>query len=265
MIALGKVWLALGLIGFAATSWAAETHRVVAIAGSRYEPSDMAIDQALSKGTLVHAEKDTLIVLRKSWPVDSGYDHQNTCHEWIVVRDNTFRVDDENPRPCPEKGDPGALALAMREQRMLARYVVLGDGAEKNVGQTHVGAPEFLDALYELEEEGLPGNPESQCFARVQGKIPRNAEGETRWDPADVRSLCRGAHRGYAAEPAKCFARVMELARDVDWGWRLVVSLCRGTADAQRTFTCLLDRLRSESTVGTAVQQCGKDPDPPGP
>ena len=155
MIALGKVWLALGLIGFAATSWAAETHRVVAIAGSRYEPSDMAIDQALSKGTLVHAEKDTLIVLRKSWPVDSGYDHQNTCHEWIVVRDNTFRVDDENPRPCPTGGDPGALTVAMNQQRKLSRYVVLGGVSER--GDDPIPeAPEFMDALYELHEQGLP-------------------------------------------------------------------------------------------------------------
>ena len=269
--------LVLGLVTFAAASWAGQTHRVEVIAGSGHRPANLVVGQRLSRNTRVTADKDTLIVLKKSWTVESGPDYEKICSEWVILRGDSFRVDDENPRPCPTGGDPGALTVAMNQQRKLSRYVVLGGVSER--GDDPIPeAPEFMDALYELHEQGLPAPapPEQEpqppqpdavsavdaCERHVQGRIAWNLEGDEQWGRRRLASLCGGARPGHAAEPARCFESTKRLARGEDWDWQSAARLCRGLADARRAISCLRAGTHQGVPFAVAVQRCNRGPDP---
>lgn len=99
---------------------------------------------------------------------------------------------------------------------------------------------------------------ERACYQQVQGRIAWNYEGDTRWQPANVRKLCRGTSS--PAEPARCFERVMH--GGVEWGggsrweWRNAVDLCQGTSDADRTVGCFTAEIARGKRWQGAITQC---------
>src|SRR5262249_21995399 len=60
---------------------------------------------------------------------------------------------------------------------------------------------------------GTPPTPEAVCFGLVQDRIAWDYTGSRRWNPTNVRRLCRGTSSG--PEPATCFNRV------IAWGCQL--------------------------------------------
>ncbi len=77
------------------------------------------------------------------------------------------------------------------------------------------------------------------CTLALQGRVAWNDQGNTVWAQQNVERLCRG---GRAAEPARCFDRVMH--GGVDWGggtrwrWENAITLCQASLSAEGTVAC---------------------------
>ncbi|MDZ7645612.1 MAG: putative metal-binding motif-containing protein [Woeseiaceae bacterium] len=99
---------------------------------------------------------------------------------------------------------------------------------------------------------------QDDCADAVQGKIAWNRKGATRWNPANVERLCKGAESSTA--PARCFERVMQ--GDIDrsdgqsWGWGEVIELCQGTFDATARVDCYEKRFRADGDTAAAIRSC---------
>jgi hypothetical protein len=95
------------------------------------------------------------------------------------------------------------------------------------------------------------------CKVAVEGRIPWNSAGDTRWAPANVERLCRG---GTGEEPARCFERLIR--GQVSWGggsnweWENAVSLCHGSQDARATIACFEGQMKARIAWKTAITNC---------
>jgi len=72
---------------------------VVLISGGGYEPKALERGEEISVNTLVKADNSTIIVLKDSWPADKG-----TCEEYVIIRNNDYRVPASTPSNCDETG-----------------------------------------------------------------------------------------------------------------------------------------------------------------
>jgi hypothetical protein len=97
------------------------------------------------------------------------------------------------------------------------------------------------------------------CRDAVQGKIPWNVEGDTRWAPANVDRLCRG---GVGDEPARCMVTLMR--GQVNWGggtrweWENAVNLCHGAQDAKANISCFEGEIQSGIGWRDAISHCAR-------
>jgi hypothetical protein len=95
------------------------------------------------------------------------------------------------------------------------------------------------------------------CRNAVQGRVPWNSAGDTRWAPANIERLCRG---GVADEPAHCFERLIR--GQVSWGggtkweWENAVDLCHASQDARSTIACFQQRVQSGLDWKAAIGGC---------
>lgn len=77
------------------------------------------------------------------------------------------------------------------------------------------------------------------CERALQDKIAWNYKGSKRWNPANMKSLCRNVKNN---APAVCFNNVMH--GGVNWGggtqWKYknAINLCRNSQNASRTLAC---------------------------
>ena len=100
--------------------------------------------------------------------------------------------------------------------------------------------------------------PETDCFAFVQGNIPWNYEGSATWAETNVQNLCRGT--GRAAEPGRCFDRVMQgginWGGGTQWQWQNALDLCKGTNNANNTISCFQGKIGAGSAWQQAISAC---------
>jgi hypothetical protein len=95
------------------------------------------------------------------------------------------------------------------------------------------------------------------CRVAVEGRIPWNSSGDTRWAPQNVERLCRG---GFGEEPARCFERLMRgrvsWGGGTNWEWENAVGLCHGSQDANATIGCFEGQVRARIAWQTAIGNC---------
>lgn len=101
-------------------------------------------------------------------------------------------------------------------------------------------------------------NPEKECFEFVQGNIPWNYDGATRWASRNIRNLCDGTNR--AAEPGRCFDRVMHgsvnWGNSTKWQWKNALNLCKGTNNASATISCFEGEIGAGANWRQAINRC---------
>jgi len=96
------------------------------------------------------------------------------------------------------------------------------------------------------------------CDRTIQGNIPWDYSGHTRWNQDNIDRLCTGAED--TQEPARCFD--MSMDRGIDkgagpaWGWREGIDLCAGTRDHLATINCFRSRIRSGLPRSDAMAAC---------
>ena len=99
---------------------------------------------------------------------------------------------------------------------------------------------------------------ETACYKFVQNNIPWNYNGKSRWNPTNIKRLCRGAST--PSEPGRCFDRAMH--GNVYWGggtrwkWKNALNLCAGTTNASWTIDCFSKGVNSGSTWQNAIATC---------
>lgn len=59
------------------------------------------------------------------------------------------------------------------------------------------------------------GDAETACFYAVQGKLPWNKEGDTTWNPVNVKALCAGVEANYKPR-IQCFGDM--IISGTSWG-----------------------------------------------
>jgi hypothetical protein len=102
-----------------------------------------------------------------------------------------------------------------------------------------------------------PPDSTAACRFALEGRIPWNAAGDTRWAPVNVMRLCQG---GFGEEPARCFERLIR--GQVNWGggtnweWENGVNLCHGTQDARATIACFEGQIRAGINWKAAIPSC---------
>ncbi len=96
-----------------------------------------------------------------------------------------------------------------------------------------------------------------ECVEAVQGRIAWDYDGNTVWEPDNIRRLCRGAE---SIEPAMCFLRVMHggvsYGGGVNWRWQNAIDLCEQSADATRTVECFQRQLQDGQRWQDAIPAC---------
>ena len=108
--------------------------------------------------------------------------------------------------------------------------------------------------------------PATDCFNFVQGNIPWNYEGVASWAPQNVQNLCAGTT--HAAEPGRCFDRVMQgginWGGGTQWQWANALNLCKGSNNANATVQCFQGKIGSGVGWQEAIPACnGSAPPPP--
>ena len=102
------------------------------------------------------------------------------------------------------------------------------------------------------------GSIPDQCYAFIQGNVPWDYGGSTDWNPVNVERLC--GETGHAAEPGRCFDRVMH--GDVNWGggtnweWKNAIDLCASTGNAHDTIQCFTDQVAHDVPWQEAITSC---------
>ncbi len=97
----------------------------------------------------------------------------------------------------------------------------------------------------------------SRCIAALD-TIAWNYDGDTNWNRANARRLCRGAGRSTA--PARCFRRVM--FSGINWGggtrwrWQNAVDLCEGAVNPERRIRCFRRSVRRGLGWSAAIARC---------
>lgn len=123
-------------------------------------------------------------------------------------------------------------------------------------GATLVGA--FVAAV--LLMMNAPAHAQSgACAKSVQGRVPFDAKGSTKWPEASVNALCAGAEQ--SNEPGICYQHVMT-SRSVNWGggttWTAAnaLKLCAGANSAQRRVSCFESAIARKVPWAKAVEEC---------
>jgi len=96
------------------------------------------------------------------------------------------------------------------------------------------------------------------CFNATQNRIAWDYSGNTKWSPANVEELCRGAET--SAQPAKCFEIVMHTG--VNWGggtqwqWQNALDLCKGAQSASAVVSCFTNTVNAGTPWQDAIGSC---------
>lgn len=99
---------------------------------------------------------------------------------------------------------------------------------------------------------------ESACLTHIQDKIAWNYDGTTRWDPENIKMLCKGTTN--PEQPGECFHSAM--TGHVKWGisdqweWKNAVSLCSGTNNSEKRIACFKGRIKAGEQWNEAIFQC---------
>lgn len=108
--------------------------------------------------------------------------------------------------------------------------------------------------------------PTTDCFAFVQGNIPWNYEGTANWAPQNVQNLCAGT--SHAAEPGRCFDRIMQgginWGGGTQWQWQNALNLCKGSNNANATVQCFQGKISGGIGWQAAIPACNGSA-PPAP
>lgn len=108
-------------------------------------------------------------------------------------------------------------------------------------------------------QRGPVGGGRFACASAIQDQIAWDYQGNTHWEPGNIRDLCAGA--GDSIEPARCFETVMH--GGVNWGegrnweWVNAIALCAGTRDARATVGCFRQQVREGYHWEDAIRECG--------
>jgi len=98
--------------------------QVVLISGDGYEPKPLESGDEIRVNTLVTADNNTIVVLVDGWNVSGG-----RCQEYVIIRNENYRVPTRTPSNCDEtgRGDELGRAMAGRSTKAWVRALSFGD------------------------------------------------------------------------------------------------------------------------------------------
>lgn len=102
---------------------------------------------------------------------------------------------------------------------------------------------------------------EKKCYNFVQGNIPWDTKNSNaRWNPTNVKKLCKYSKPGKHAQPGLCYSRVQgnvawNKQGNKKWNWKNVVNLCAGTSNASSRINCFKGKMKTKGW-SKAIQQC---------
>lgn len=101
---------------------------------------------------------------------------------------------------------------------------------------------------------------EKKCYNFVQGNIAWDKDNKhTRWNPANVKNLCKGAKVNRHAEPGLCYAKTQGKVAwnkqgNKRWNWANIVKLCKGSS-SYTTVNCFKKNMRKHGW-SKAINMC---------
>lgn len=114
---------------------------VVLISGTGYTPDTLERGNEVSAKSWVSADEDTIIVLTDSWRVDAN----KTCQQYVIIREERYRVPSKTPGDCKKTGSGDELAKAMQGQATSAIVQSMLFSSAKADTPT----PDHFEQLYE--------------------------------------------------------------------------------------------------------------------
>ena len=249
---------------------------IALISGTGFEPPGLARNQPVAVGTRLSADADTIIVLLNRWDVGSD----KFCEDWVIIRGRSHTVDAGTPNRCDASGSGNELGEVMAGQNAVARVRALQFSDSKSDNpmpdslqrfrqdlrqldqqtprQPALASPAAAQASGTLAAQQTPADPEAACFGIVQNKIAWDNQGNTSWNPDNVKRLCKGTTSG--KQPAKCFNNVMHRGVPAGsaggWTWSKALDLCEGTSNAGATIRCYETALKSGIGRDQAIRNC---------
>ena len=139
---------------------------VVLISGTGYQPTSLARGKKVSANTIVTADRNTIIVLADSWRVGNNSNH--SCKEYVVIRDEDYRVPSVTPNDCSETGQGNELGKAMAGNKTMARIRALQISDAKADMPDPDNFRELYSDLRTLDEQVR----EEQKYPRSEATMP---------------------------------------------------------------------------------------------
>ena len=105
---------------------------------------------------------------------------------------------------------------------------------------------------------------ESACFDYVQDKIKWDYNHRSRWEPHNIKQLCRGTEN--IKEPGNCFHEVMHGGQydndGINWGggtrwdWQNALALCSGANSADKRIGCFKGHIKEGHQWQESIAAC---------